>query len=84
MATVLVYTTSYCPYCTRAIQLLERKGVDYEARRVDLDASEREVMVARSHRDTVPQIFIGAHHVGGYDDLARLNASGELDRLLSL
>ncbi len=83
MATVLLYTMRFCPYCKRAMRLLERKGVDYETRRVDLDANEREAMVVRSRRDTVPQIFIGEHHVGGYDDLASLDASGELDRLLS-
>lgn len=82
MATVLLYTTASCPYCGRAIHLLERKGVDYEERRIDRDAAEREVMVARSGRHTVPQIFIGEYHVGGYDDLARLEGAGQLDRLL--
>lgn len=82
MATVLLYTTAFCPYCVRAIRLLERKGVDFDERRVDRDPGQRAAMVAYSRRETVPQIFIGEHHVGGYDDLARLDATGELDRVL--
>lgn len=82
-APVLMYSTSYCGYCMRARSLLERKGVSIQEIKVDEDARERETMVRRSGgRRTVPQIFIGERHVGGYDDLAALDRSGELDQLL--
>jgi glutaredoxin 3 len=80
---VQVYATAICPYCIRARRLLRRKGVDYEEIRVDRDREQLRAMIRRSDRTTVPQIFIGDHHVGGYDDMAALEASGELDRLLA-
>ena len=82
MPKVLIYTTLICPYCTRAKHLLQRKGVDYDEIRIDSDHEQMRVMMERSKRHTVPQIFIDDYHVGGYDDLATLEARGELDPLL--
>jgi glutaredoxin 3 len=83
MPEITLYGTAVCPYCVRAEQLLARKGVTQIHKiRVDLDPAQREVMMARTQRRTVPQIFIGERHVGGYDDLAALDAAGELDALL--
>ena len=80
---VVMYSTAFCGYCQRARGLLERKGVAFLEIKVDEDASQREIMLKRSSgRRTVPQIFIGERHVGGYDDLAALDRSGELDKLL--
>lgn len=84
MPQVLMYTTMICPYCTRAKHLLQRKGVDFEEIRVDHDHDQMQRMMQLSRRHTVPQIFIGDLHVGGFDDLARLDARGELDPLLDL
>lgn len=82
---VVMYSTAYCGFCQRARGLLERKGVDIQEIKVDEDATEREKMLKRSGgRRTVPQIFIGERHVGGYDDLAALDRTGELDKLLNL
>ena len=82
-AEVVMYSTAYCPYCVRARSLLERKGVAINEIKVDEDMRERQIMMERSGRRTVPQIFIGERHVGGYDDLAALDRSGELDQLLA-
>lgn len=80
---VVMYSTDWCGYCERARALLTRKGVAVREIKVDADAAQRAVMLERSGgRRTVPQIFIGERHVGGYDDLAALDRSGELDRLL--
>lgn len=79
---VVMYGTLFCPYCLRAKMLLKKKGIKYEELRVDSDRSLRKEMEKRSHRDSVPQIFIGNIHVGGYDDLAALNHKGELSRML--
>ncbi|MBM3396745.1 MAG: glutaredoxin 3 [Betaproteobacteria bacterium] len=82
-AKVSMYCTGYCPYCTMAEQLLTRKGVEViEKIRVDLEPGRRAEMVERTARRTVPQIYIGAHHVGGYDDLSALDHAGKLDPLL--
>lgn len=79
-----MYATAVCPYCVRAEQLLQRKGVaDLEKIRVDLDPEQRDQMMRLSGRRTVPQIFIGDHHVGGCDDLFALERSGKLDALLN-
>ncbi|MBS0455984.1 MAG: glutaredoxin 3 [Proteobacteria bacterium] len=84
MSNVLMYTTQTCGFCVRAEQLLRRKGVrDIKKVRVDLLKSAREEMMARTGRRTVPQIFIGGIHAGGYDDLAALDRAGKLDALLS-
>lgn len=82
MPRIVMYTTMICPYCHRAKHLLQRKGVDYEEIRVDLEHEQMAIMMKRSRRHTVPQIFIDDLHVGGFDDLARLDARGELDPLL--
>lgn len=84
MPQVVMYTTMICPYCTRAKHLLQRKGVHFDEIRVDFDHDQMKHMVERSRRHTVPQIFIDELHVGGFDDLARLDARGELDPLLGL
>jgi len=82
---VVMYSTTWCGYCQRARGLLERKGVEVREIKVDEDPSQREVMVQKSGgRRTVPQIFIGERHVGGYDDLAALERAGELDKLLTV
>ena len=81
---VLMYLTASCPYCQAAERLLARKGVsEIERVRVDLEPARREEMVQKSGRRTVPQIWIGARHVGGCDELHDLEHSGELDQLLS-
>jgi len=79
---VVMYVTDWCPYCERARHLLSSKGVDAEEIDIDAVPGAREEMRARSGRDTVPQIFIGASHVGGSDDLQALDADGRLDALL--
>ena len=82
MKKVEIYTTQWCPYCDAAKSLLQKKGVDYEEVDAD-DADIRMAMVQRAHgRRTVPQIFVGETHVGGYDDMAALERRGQLDPLL--
>lgn len=83
MAHVLMYTTAVCPYCIRAEQLLKSKEVtEIEKIRVDLEPEQREAMMARTGRRTVPQIYIDDRHIGGFDDLAALDRAGGLDPLL--
>ena len=79
---IVVYLTDWCPFCTRARELLERKGAKFEVIDVDERPGARTEMMARSGRRTVPQIFIGDTHVGGCDDLYALDAAGGLDPLL--
>lgn len=79
---VLMYATGWCPYCSRARQLLERKGITFQEIDVDEFPEARAEMTARSHRHTVPQIFVGDTHVGGCDELVALDARGGLDTLL--
>jgi glutaredoxin 3 len=80
---VVVYSTGWCPYCERAKGLLERKGVAYQEIKVDENPAERTAMLARSGgRRTVPQIFFGERHIGGFDELYALDKAGELDKLL--
>ncbi|MEO8882831.1 MAG: glutaredoxin 3 [Devosia sp.] len=83
MSKVEIYTTPWCPYCNAAKSLLEEKGVEFDE--IDaLDPEIRTAMVERAHgRRTVPQIFIGETHVGGYDDMAALDRHGQLDPLLA-
>jgi glutaredoxin 3 len=82
-AEVIMYSTGWCPYCDRARALLQRKGVSVSEFKVDEDPAHRETMLKRSGgRRTVPQIFIGDRHVGGFDDLYALDKAGELDKLL--
>lgn len=79
-----MYTTAVCPYCQMAEQLLRSKGVaDIDKIRVDTDQSQRIEMMEKTGRRTVPQIYIGDKHVGGYDDLAALDRAGGLDPLLA-
>lgn len=83
-APVLMYCTEYCPYCQRAEQLLRARGVaTIEKIRVDLEPGRRAEMIDRTGRRTVPQIYIGATHVGGFDDLSELDAADELAALLN-
>jgi len=84
VAKILMYATGVCPYCVMAEKLLRAKGAtDIEKVRVDLDPARREEMMSRTGRRTVPQIYIGERHVGGYDDLAALDRAGGLDPLLA-
>ena len=80
---VMMYSTAVCPYCIQAERLLRAKGVQEIAKvRVDLDPARRMEMMDKTGRRTVPQIYIGATHVGGYDDLVALDRAGKLDPLL--
>ena len=84
MAKVVMYSTGVCPFCMMAERLLKSKGVaDIEKIRIDLDPKKRDEMMQRTGRRTVPQIYVGERHVGGYDDLAALDRAGGLDPLLS-
>ena len=82
--TVEIYTKAYCPYCWRAKQLLEAKGVEYREIAIDYGGEVRERMIERAKgRTTVPQIFIREQHVGGCDDLMALERAGRLDDLIA-
>lgn len=84
MAKISMYATGVCPYCLMAERLLRAKGVtEIEKIRVDLDPARRLEMMEKTGRRTVPQIYIGETHVGGYEDLAALDHAGELDKLLT-
>lgn len=83
MASVVIYSTTFCPYCVRAKMLLQRKGVAFEEVDVSGDAEARQALVARTRQRTVPQIFINDEHIGGCDDLYALDRAGELDAKLS-
>lgn len=82
VAKVLMYSSRLCPYCRMAERLLEQKGVQAEKVMVDEDPLRREEMTRRAGRTSVPQIFIGETHVGGYTELAGLERAGQLDALL--
>ena len=83
MPHIQIYTTGFCPYCTMAKNLLKQKGInEWEEIRIDLSPDAREEMMSQTGRKTVPQIFIGDTHVGGFDDLNALNKTGDLDKLL--
>ncbi len=85
MSRIEVYSSLWCPFCSRAKALLKRKGVAYEEIDVDRDPNLRQQMMRRAGgRRTVPQIFIDGRHVGGSDDLADLERAGELDALLGI
>ncbi len=84
MAKVTMYCTEVCPYCVRAKQLLKKRGVtEIEEIRIDLLPEQRDIMMAKTGRRTVPQIYIGEHHVGGFDDMAELDSQGGLMPLLN-
>lgn len=83
-ARVVLYHTAMCPYCVRAERLLEAKGVtNIEKIRVDLDPDQRTIMMEKTGRRSVPQIYVGETHVGGFDDLYALDQAGRLDPLLA-
>ena len=80
---VTMYSTSVCPYCIRAEQLLKAKGIEsIEKIRIDINLLQREIMIKKTGRRTVPQIYIGNTHVGGFDELYALENAGQLDVLL--
>jgi glutaredoxin 3 len=84
MAKVVMYSTAVCPYCQRAEMLLKQRGVtEIEKIRIDLDPAQSDAMMQKTGRRTVPQIYIGEHHVGGFDDLAALDRQGALAPLLA-
>jgi glutaredoxin 3 len=84
MTTIMMYATAICPYCVQAERLLRAKGVaDIAKVRVDLEPARRQEMMQKTGRRTVPQIYIGAVHVGGYDDLVALDRAGKLGPLLA-
>ena len=82
MPEVTIYTRPYCPYCIRAVELLERKGVAFTEIEAGFDPEKRQEMMRRSGRSTFPQIFIGETHIGGCDDMMALEREGRLDPLL--
>ena len=82
MAHVTIYTKPYCPYCMRALSLLQKKGVDFTEIEASSDPDKRREMMQRSGRATFPQIFIGERHIGGCDDMMALEFEGKLDALL--
>lgn len=82
MRSVTMYSTAYCPFCRMAENLLQVKGAPIDKIRVDLEPERRVEMMTRTGRRTVPQIYIGELHVGGYDELAALERAGRLDQLL--
>ena len=81
-AAVLIYSSPFCGYCAAAKRLLTAKGVEFTEIDVLMKPGQRKAMIERSGRSTVPQIFIGDKHVGGFDDLTALEQRGELDALL--
>lgn len=84
MAKVLMYSTAMCPFCVMAERLLKSKGIEtIEKIRVDLEPQRRQEMMDRTGRRTVPQIYVGERHIGGYDDLSALDRAGGLDPLLA-
>lgn len=82
MQQILIYSSDFCPFCRRAKQLLEQKGVVYEEINVDKVRGSRKEMAEKAGRTSVPQIWIGETHVGGCDDLYALQQAGKLDALL--
>jgi glutaredoxin 3 len=84
MAKVMMYSTGVCPFCLMAERLLKSKGIEQiEKVRVDLEPQRRQEMMERTGRRTVPQIYVGERHIGGYDDLSALDRAGGLDPLLA-
>ena len=83
MANVTIYTKPFCPYCLAAVDLLEKKGVEYTEIVASNDPEKKQEMISRSGRYTYPQIFVGDRHVGGCDDMMALERKGQLDPLLN-
>jgi glutaredoxin 3 len=82
MPEILIYTTAICPYCVMAKKLLDRKGAAYTEINIDSQPGLRQELIEKTKRRTVPQIFIGALHVGGFDELYALESKKQLDALL--
>ncbi len=82
MSKILIYSSNICPYCIMAKRLLKNKGLDYSEINVDSEPGMREEMMEKTKRRTVPQIYIGDYHVGGFNELHALDQSKELDKLL--
>jgi glutaredoxin 3 len=80
---ITIYSTAICPYCVAAKNFLKSKGLSWTEVRIDTAPGEREAMVNRTRRTSVPQIFVGDHHVGGYDDLMALHRAGGFEPLLA-
>ncbi len=83
MSDVLIYSTAMCPYCVAAKNYLTNKGIGYTEVRIDMDPARRQEMLSRARRTSVPQIFVGEIHIGGYDDMVAMDRAGELQPLLS-
>jgi glutaredoxin 3 len=83
MQPIVIYTTAICPYCVSAKNFLKSKGLEWTEIRIDTDPVERERMMARARRTSVPQIFVGDVHVGGFDDMMALHRAGRFELLLS-
>ena len=84
MPEILIYTSNFCPYCIMAKRLLDKKGVSYTEINVEAQTGLREEMMRKTNRRTVPQIYIGDLHVGGFDELYALEQQNKLDALLGL
>jgi len=82
MSSITVYSSAMCGYCVAAKNFIKNKGFEYQEVRIDLDPEQRRLMVERAGRTSVPQIFVGDVHVGGYDDLVAMDRRGELQPLL--
>lgn len=82
MTNMIIYTKDYCPYCDRAKDLFKKKNIEYKEIRVDLDQKQYEIMLDKSNRRTVPQIFFKDKLIGGFDDLWALEQAGELNKLI--
>ncbi|PRA30333.1 glutaredoxin 3 [Pseudomonas poae] len=82
MSQVVIYTTQFCPYCVRAKALLAKKGVAFDEVKIDGNRQLRDEMIQKAGRTSVPQIWIGAKHIGGCDELYALDYAGKLDALL--
>ena len=83
LSSIVIYTSAICPYCVAAKNFLKSKGLDWTEIRIDLDMAERQRMVALAKRTSVPQIFVGDVHVGGYDDLMALHRAGKFESLFT-
>ncbi|MBT4803721.1 MAG: glutaredoxin 3 [Legionellales bacterium] len=82
MTDMIIYSKNNCPYCDRAKDLLKRKNIEFKEVMVDLDQNEYQIMLEKSKRRTVPQIFFKDKHIGGFDDLWALEQAGELNKLI--
>ena len=81
--TITIYSTAICPYCVAAKNFLKSKGLGWTEVRIDMDPAERDAMVAKTRRTSVPQIFVGETHVGGYDDMMALHRAGKFEPLVN-